>query len=67
MYVPSAFAERRLDVLHAFIRGHNFATVVTTGGHGPVASHVPVLLLPASGPFGSLGFHLASRTSRPRH
>jgi transcriptional regulator len=64
MYVPTAFAEQRLEVLHAFIRGHSFATVVTAGGDGPVASHVPVLLLPASGPFGSLQFHLARQNEQ---
>ena len=59
MYVPSAFAETRLDVLHAFVRRHAFATLVTTGEDGPVATHAPTLLLPDRGPRGTLQTHLA--------
>jgi transcriptional regulator len=59
MYIPPAFAETRLDVLHGVLRDHGFATVVSTTPDGPVASHVPVVLLPESGKLGSLQFHLA--------
>src|SRR5688500_13528827 len=59
MYVPSAFAETRPDVLHAFMRRHAFATLITAGRHGPVASHVPTVLLPARGASGAVQAHLA--------
>ena len=59
MYIPSAFAEQRLSVLHELIRSHPFATVITTGNSGITASHVPVVLLPTSGSSGTLQFHLA--------
>jgi transcriptional regulator len=62
MYVPKAFTEDRLDVLHAFIRQHNFATLVSGAGAGDaplVASHVPVLLDAARGRYGTLQAHLA--------
>jgi len=59
MYIPYAFAEQRLSVLHGLIRSHPFATVITTGNRGIIASHVPVVLLPTSGPSGTLQFHLA--------
>ncbi len=59
MYIPSAFAEQRLDVLHAFLASQPFATLVTHGRHGLIASHVPVVLLPTRGELGTLQLHLA--------
>ena len=59
MYTPPAFAEQRLDVLHAFMSSHAFATLITRGEHGLIASHVPVVLLPTGGPSGTLELHLA--------
>src|SRR5688572_25985058 len=66
MYVPPAFSEQRLDVLHGFIGRHGFASLVTSGPDGPVASHVPVLLLSERGRFGTLQFHLAKQNGRWR-
>jgi transcriptional regulator len=66
MYVPSAFAEERLDVLHELIRTHDFATLVTCAGGEMVASHLPVLLLPARGRFGVLQMHLARQNEQCR-
>lgn len=59
MYIPTAFAEQRLDVLHEFIRSQPFATLVTHAQRGLIASHVPVVLLPSRGPSGTLRLHLA--------
>ena len=59
MYIPPPFAEQRLAVLHEFMRSHPFATLITTGQRGMIASHVPVVLRPTSGGTGSLQFHLA--------
>jgi transcriptional regulator len=59
MYVPSAFAETRIDVLHDFLRRHDFATIVSAGSRGLIASHVPMVQLPERGEFGALQFHLA--------
>src|SRR5689334_18884659 len=61
MYVPSAFAETRTDVLQAFIRQHAFATIVSVGAASgaPEASHVPVVLRADRGRLGTLQFHLA--------
>lgn len=60
MYTPSAFAESRLDVLHAFMRATPFATLVTDDGDAPFASHIP-LHLAADGehPNGVLVGHVA--------
>ncbi len=64
MYVPPAFSEKRLDVLHQFIRQHSFATLITTTPAGPTASHVPIVLHPDHGPLGSLQFHLARQNDQ---
>jgi transcriptional regulator len=59
MYIPNAFAEQRLDMLHELMSSHAFATLITHGPRGLIASHVPIVLLAARGEFGSLQFHLA--------
>ena len=60
MYLPSAFAEDRLDVLHDLMRRYAFATLVTAGADGaPAATHLPMLLIPQRGELGSLQFHFA--------
>ena len=59
MYAPAAFREERLPVLHEFIQENGFAAVVTSGPAGLTASHIPVDLDPAAGPYGTLRGHLA--------
>jgi transcriptional regulator len=59
MYVPPIFAAKDLAALHAFIEAYSFATVVSSGPDGMVASHVPVLLDRERGPHGTLVAHLA--------
>jgi len=44
MYLPAHFEERRIEVLHAFVREHPFGLLVTTGADGPVANGLPFLL-----------------------
>jgi transcriptional regulator len=59
MYVPEAFREERPEVLHAFMRAHSFATIVSTGEQGLIATHLPLLLDAERGPHGTLVGHLA--------
>jgi transcriptional regulator len=59
MYLPSHFAEPRVEVLHEAIRDAGLATLVTTGAEGLDASHLPLLLLPEPGPLGRLVGHVA--------
>jgi transcriptional regulator len=59
MYNPGSFVEERVDVLHALIRQHPLAVVVTCGPHGAEASHVPVVLHAEKGAKGVLRFHVA--------
>jgi transcriptional regulator len=59
MYTPPAFVENRIDVLHDAIRHAGLATLVTMTADGLVASHLPLLLEPDAGPYGTLVGHLA--------
>jgi len=59
MYVPAAFAEDRISVLHDAIRAHGLATLVTMTDGELIASHVPLMLAPERGAHGTLIGHLA--------
>ncbi|MDB6051419.1 MAG: transcriptional regulator [Pseudomonas sp.] len=59
MYVPSAFKEEDLALLHQQIEGTRLAVLVTHGTGGLLANHVPLLLSPEQGPNGTLHGHLA--------
>jgi transcriptional regulator len=60
MYVPPAFNETRLEILHAAIRAARLPLLIGTGPDGLIASHIPMLLDPDAGEFGTLYGHLAS-------
>jgi transcriptional regulator len=59
MYLPTHFAEPRVEVLHEAIRAAGLATLVTLGTDGLDASHLPFLLEPEPGPLGRLVGHVA--------
>ena len=59
MYIPQHFAEDRIEALTEFVRANPFCTLVTNGPDGLIASHIPMLLEPATGPNGTLRGHLA--------
>lgn len=44
MYQPSHFEETRAEVLHALLRSHPLATLVTLTAQGLEANHIPLLL-----------------------
>ena len=59
MYVPRAFAENDLQALHGQMQAAPLPVLVTHGSQGLVASHVPLLLNPDEGKYGTLYGHLA--------
>jgi transcriptional regulator len=59
MYRPSHFREDRPEVLHALIRAHPFAQLVTAGEQGLMANPLPLLIDPDASPHGTLRGHLA--------
>ena len=59
MYVPEHFAETDVAKLHALMREHAFATLVSWQDGAPLATHVPLLLDAERGAFGTLVGHIA--------
>lgn len=58
MYQPFAFREERLEALHASIRAHPLATLITAGTGGLIANLVPFTLVDAVDK-GTLRAHVA--------
>lgn len=59
MYTPASFREDRTEVLHALMRSHPLALMVTYGPAGLQASPIPFLLYPEEGRYGTLRAHIA--------
>jgi len=59
MYVPRSFRQDDVSRLHDFIRSHSFGTLFSHGADGPFATHLPFLLDPGPGEYGTLIAHVA--------
>ena len=59
MYQVAAFREERIDVMHALIRAHPLAALVTGAGGILEANHLPLLIDPLPSPQGTLRGHVA--------
>ena len=59
MYLPKHFEETDVGVLHALMAAHPLSTWVTMNGGELVANHIPCMLDPARGEFGTLICHVA--------
>ena len=54
MYTPKDFEETRIDRLHQLMKSHPLATLVTLGDAELIVNHLPFLIDPSCGLFGSL-------------
>ena len=60
MYIPKSFQITDLAWCHALMRAQSFAAMITADDAGaPFATHLPILVDPARGPFGTLRGHVA--------
>ena len=59
MYTPKHFEEPRVEVMHQLMRARPLATLVTLVSGGLDANHIPLHLLDAPAPFGTLRGHVA--------
>jgi transcriptional regulator len=66
MYIPKLNAETRLATMHAFMRAHPLALLVTLGSTGLFATHLPLLLEDDSSKFGVLRGHVARANAQWR-
>lgn len=59
MYCPTLFREERLEVLHAFVRGHPLGLLISQGSTGLIANLLPFVLKSGDGGHGVLQAHMA--------
>ena len=59
MYTPAAFRQDDLATLHEQMRACRLPTLVSHGSQGLLASHLPLLLVPDKGEYGTLYGHFA--------
>ncbi|WP_439886844.1 FMN-binding negative transcriptional regulator [Pseudomonas sp. MBLB4123] len=59
MHTPAIFRQHDLPTLHRQIAANPLATVISQGERGLQASHLPLLLVPEEGEFGTLYGHFA--------
>ncbi|MFP6847617.1 MAG: FMN-binding negative transcriptional regulator [Pseudomonas sp.] len=59
MYTPAAFRQDDLATLHQQMRDSRLPTLVSHGSQGLLASHLPLLLAPDEGEYGTLYGHFA--------
>jgi transcriptional regulator len=59
MYLPEHFRETKTVPLHALMREHPFAMLVTHSAQGLDANHLPFELDASRGPLGTLQTHIA--------
>ncbi len=66
MYTPPAFRQNDLAALHQEIQACRLATLISHGESGLQASHLPMLLRPEEGRYGTLYGHLARANPHAR-
>jgi transcriptional regulator len=66
MYLPPHFNVEDKQALHEAMCAYPFATLVTNGADGPFATHLPLLLDPDDGVFGTLLGHVARANPHSR-
>jgi transcriptional regulator len=59
MYLPAHFEETRVELLHALMREHPFATLITQGDGGLTANHLPLHFAADVALGGALQGHVA--------
>ena len=59
MYLPAHFKESRVAVMHDLIGAHPLGTLVTLDSSGLNGNHMPFIVDPEPGPFGTLRAHVA--------
>jgi len=67
MYTPPHFREDQLPVLHDAIQGARLGTLVTMGREGLEASHLPLVIDPGEGEYGTIYGHLSRANGQWRN
>jgi transcriptional regulator len=67
MYMPQQFEESRPEVLHELMKSHPLSTFVVFAGTELIANHIPLLLDPTQGRYGTLRGHVSRSNPAWRH
>ena len=67
MYIPSFNRIEDRELIVQFIKSHGFATIISHGENGMVASHLPVLWNQDGEEWGTLRSHMARANPQWRH
>jgi len=67
MYIPTLFKEENIESLHGLMQAYNFATLITIDNGVPFATHLPFVLDPTRGQFGTLISHMARANPQWQH
>lgn len=59
MYIPKHFEQPSIETMHELMRARPLATLVTLASGGLEANHIPLYLMDAPTPFGTLRGHVA--------
>lgn len=59
MYIPKHFEQPSVKLMHELMRARPLATLVTLASGGLEANHIPLHLMDAPTPFGTLSGHVA--------
>src|SRR5437868_3060855 len=59
MYIPPAFQQKSIPVMQELMQSHPFATIVTAGSAGLLATHIPLVLHAEESEYGMLRGHIA--------
>lgn len=58
MYIPKHFEQPSVEAMHALMRAHPLATLITSGSAGICVNHIPMHLAKVPAPYGLLAGHV---------
>lgn len=64
MYIPPRFREDNTEALYELMNTSSFAILVTQQDGLPIASHLPLMIDPKRGPYGTIVGHMARANSQ---
>ena len=67
MYIPEAYRNENLPEIRSFLKENAFGILVSTGPHGPMATHLPLELFEGPGDTLLLRGHFARANPQWRH
>ena len=67
MYIPEAYRNENIPEIRSFLKKNAFGILVSTGPHGPMATHLPLELFEGPGDTLLLRGHFARANPQWHH